>query len=123
MPLSTLANGLFSSGFVVVGAYTLIIVAKLSLLRVIVMIMSLTCRGISVSCVMISFFIAKPSPASLLSPSGLPFQREREYSKSLRLPYSENLVSHRAAMSMLFLGSWQRNYFVKKQKQFNVCRS
>ena len=88
------------------GAYTLIIVAKLSLLRgsLIVMILSLTGRGISVSFVTISFLIAKPTPASLLSPSGLPLQK-KEYSKSLKLRDSENLVSHRAAMSMLYLAS------------------
>ena len=57
-----------------------------------------------VSFVMISFLIAKPTPASLLSPSGLPLQK-KEYSKSSRLPDSENLVSHRAAMSMLYLAS------------------
>ena len=68
------------------------------------MILSLTGRGISVSFVTISFLIAKPTPASLLSPSGLPLQK-KEYSKSLRLPDSENLVSHRAAMSMLYLAS------------------
>ena len=92
------------SGSVIVGAYTLIIVAKLSLLRdsLIVMILSLIDRGISVSFVTISFLIAKPTPASLISPSGLPLQK-KEYSKSLRLP--ENLVSHRAAMSMLYLAS------------------
>ena len=97
---------LFSSGFVIVGAYTLIIVAKLSLLRgsLIVMILSLTGRDISVSFVTISFLIPKPTPASLLSPSGVPLQK-KEYSKSLRLPDSENLVSHRAAMSMLYLAS------------------
>ena len=61
--------------------------------------MPLTGRGISVRFVTISFLIAKPTPASLLSPSGLPLQK-KEYSKSLRLPDSENLVSHRAAMSM-----------------------
>ena len=65
------------------------------------MILSLSGRGISVSFVMISFLIAKPTPASLLSPSGLPLQK-KEYSKSLRLPDYENLVSHRAAMSMLY---------------------
>ena len=68
------------------------------------MILSLTGRGISVSFVMIAFLIAKPTPASLLSPSGLPLQK-KEYSKSLRLPDYENLVSHRAAMSMLYLAS------------------
>ena len=68
------------------------------------MILSLTGRGISVSFVMISFLIAKPTPASLLSPSGLPLQK-KEYSKSSRLPDSDNLVSHRAAMSMLYLAS------------------
>ena len=89
----------------VVGAYMLIIVAKLSLLRgcLIVMILSLTGRGIFARFVTISFLIAKPTPASLLSPLGLPLQK-KEYSKSLRLPDSENLVSHRAAMSMLI---WQ----------------
>ena len=94
------------SGFVIVGAYTLIIVAKLSLLRgsLIVMILSLTGRGISVSFVTISFLITKPTPASLLSPSGLPLKK-KEYSKSLRLPDSENLVSHRAAMSILYLAN------------------
>ena len=83
----------------------LIIVAKLSLLRgcLIVMILSLTGRGIFARFVTISFLIAKPTPASLLSPLGLPLQK-KEYSKSLRLPDSENLVSHRAAMSMLI---WQ----------------
>ena len=65
------------------------------------MILSLTGRGISVSFVVISFLIAKPTPASLLPPSGLPLQK-KQYSKSLRLPDSENLVSHRAAMSMLY---------------------
>ena len=68
------------------------------------MILSLTDRGISVSFVTISFLIAKPTPASLLAPSGLPL-RKKEYSKSLRLPDSENIVSHRAAMSMLYLAS------------------
>ena len=82
MPLSTLASwlkaSLFSSGFVIVGAYTLIIVAKLSLLRgsLIIMILSLTGSCISVSFVTISFLIAKPTPASLLSPLGLPFQKK-----------------------------------------------
>ena len=86
---------MLSSGCVIVGAYTLIIVAKLSMLRgsLIVMILSLTGRGIYVIFMTISFLIAKPIPASLLSPSGLPFQK-KEYSKSLRLPDSENLVSH-----------------------------
>ena len=95
---------LFSSGFVIAGACTLIIVAKVSLLRgsLIVMILSLTGRGISVSFVTISFLIANPTPASRLSVSGLPLQK-KEYFKSLRLPDSENLVSHRAAMSMLCL--------------------
>ncbi|KAK2162911.1 hypothetical protein NP493_1490g00028 [Ridgeia piscesae] len=51
-----------------------------------------------------SFLIAKPTPAYLLSPSDLPLQK-KEYSKSLRLPDSENLVSHSAAMSMLYLAS------------------
>ena len=64
------------------------------------MIMLLTGRGISVSFVMISFLIAKPTPASLLSP--LPLQK-KDFSKSLRLSDFENLVSHRAAMSMLYL--------------------
>ena len=68
------------------------------------MILSLIGRGISVSFVMISFLIAKPTPASLLSPSGLPLQK-KEYSKSSRLQDSENFVSHRAAMSMLYLAS------------------
>ena len=68
------------------------------------MIISLTGCGISVSFVKISFLIAKATPASLLSPSGLPIQK-KEYSKSLRLPDSENHVSHRAAMSMLYLAS------------------
>ncbi|KAK2178806.1 hypothetical protein NP493_530g01147 [Ridgeia piscesae] len=68
------------------------------------MILSLTGRGISVSFVTISFLIAKPTPASLLSPSGLPLQK-KEYSMSLRLPDSENLVSYRATMSMLYLAS------------------
>ena len=68
------------------------------------MIMSLTSRDISVSFVKISFLIAKPTPASLLSPSGLPLQKKENY-KSLRLPDSENLVSHREAMSMLYLAS------------------
>ena len=67
------------------------------------MVLSLTGR-ISVSFVTISFLIAKPTPASLLSPSDLPLQR-KEYSKSLRLPESENLVSHRVAMSLLYLAS------------------
>ena len=84
----------------------MIIVAKLSLLRcsLIVMILSLSGRGISVSFATISFLIAKPTPASLLSPSGLPLQK-KEYSKSSRLPDSENLVSLTAAMSMLYLAS------------------
>ena len=68
------------------------------------MILSLTGRGISVSFVTISFLIAKPTPASLLSPLGLALQK-KEYSKSSRLPDSENLVSHRAAMSMSYLSS------------------
>ena len=51
----------------------------------------LTGRGISVSFVTISFL----TPASLLSSSGLPFQK-KEYSKSLRQPDSDNLVSHKA---------------------------
>ncbi|KAK2191784.1 hypothetical protein NP493_46g09049 [Ridgeia piscesae] len=68
------------------------------------MILSLTGRGISDSFVTISFLIAKPTPASLISPSGLPLQK-KGYSKSLRLLDSENLVSHRAAMSMFYLAS------------------
>ena len=68
------------------------------------MILSLTGRGISVSFVTISVLITKPTPASLLSPSGLPLQK-KEHSKSLRLPDSDNIVSHRAAMSMLYLAS------------------
>ena len=52
----------------------------------------------------ISFLIAKPTPAFLLSPSGLLIQK-KEYSKLLILPDSENLVSRRAAMSMLYLAS------------------
>ncbi|KAK2174408.1 hypothetical protein NP493_802g03048 [Ridgeia piscesae] len=68
------------------------------------MILSFTGRAISVSFVTISFLIAKPTPASLLSPSGLPLQK-KEYSNSLGLPDSDNLVSHRAAMSMLYLAS------------------
>ena len=68
------------------------------------MILSLTGCGISVSFVTISFLIAKPTLASLLSPSGFPLQKN-EYSKSLRQPDSENLVSHRAAMSMVYLAS------------------
>ena len=73
--------------------------------RLIVMILTLTGRGISVSFVTISFLIAKPTPPSLLSPSGLPLQK-KEYSKSSRLPDSENLVSLRAAMSMFYLASF-----------------
>ena len=69
------------------------------------MILSLTSCGIAVSFVTISFLIAKPTPASFLSPSDLPLQK-KEYSKSLRLPPdSDNLVSHREAMSMLYLAS------------------
>ncbi|KAK2187164.1 hypothetical protein NP493_173g03042 [Ridgeia piscesae] len=68
------------------------------------MILLLTGCGISVSFVTISFLIAKPTLASLLSPSGFPLQKN-EYSKSLRQPDSENLVSHRAAMSMVYLAS------------------
>ena len=68
------------------------------------MILSLTGCGISVSFVTISFLIAKPTSASLLSPSGLPLHK-KEYSKSLSLPDSENPVSLRAAMSMLYLAS------------------
>ena len=68
------------------------------------MVLSLTGSSISVSFVTISFLIAKPTAASLLSPSGLPLQK-KECPKSLRLPDSENLVSHRAAMSMLYLAS------------------
>ena len=68
------------------------------------MILLLTCRGISVSFVTISFLIAKPTPVSHLSLSGLPLQK-KEYSKSLRPTDSENLVSQRAAMSMLYLAS------------------
>ena len=68
------------------------------------MIMSLTGRGISVSFVTIYVLITKPTTASLLSPLGLPVQR-KEYSKSLRLPDTENIVSHKAAMSMLCLAS------------------
>ena len=52
------------------------------------MILLLTDRGISVSFVTTSPLIANPTPASLLSPSDLPLQKE-EYSKSLRLPDSE----------------------------------
>ena len=66
------------------------------------MILSLTGRGISISFVTISFLRAKPTPASLLSPLGLPLQK-KEYSKSLRLPDYENLVSHWA--SMLYLAN------------------
>ena len=69
------------------------------------MILSLTGRGNSVSFVTISFLIVKPTPAvSLLYNSGLPLQK-KEYSKSLRLPDSKSLLSHRAAMSMLYLAS------------------
>ena len=84
----------------------MIIVAKLSLLRgiFIVMILLLTGRGISVRILTISFLTAKPTPASFLCPSGLPLQK-KEYSNLLRLPDSENLVSHRAAMTMLYLAS------------------
>ncbi|KAK2168587.1 hypothetical protein NP493_1220g00076 [Ridgeia piscesae] len=64
------------------------------------MILLVTGCGISVSFVTISFLIAKPTPASLRFPLGLPLQK-KEYSKSLRLPDSENLV----AMSMLYLAS------------------
>ena len=73
------------------------IVAKLSLLRdsIIVMILTLTGRGISVSFVMIYLLIAKPTPP----PSGLPLQK-KEYSMSLKLPDSENLVSHMEELSM-----------------------
>ena len=68
------------------------------------MILSHTGRGISVSFVTISFLIAKPIPASLLSPLGRPLQK-KEYSKSLKIPDSGNLVSYRVAMSMLYLAS------------------
>ena len=68
------------------------------------MIISLVSRGISVCIVPISFLMAKPNPASFFSPSGLPLQK-KEYSKSLRLLHSGNLVSRRAAMSMLYLAS------------------
>ena len=68
------------------------------------MILSLTGRGISVSFVMMSFLIAKPTPTSHISPPGLPLLK-KEYSKTLRQPDSENLVSHRAAISMLYLAS------------------
>ena len=37
-------------------------------------------------------------------PSSLPLQK-KEYNKSLRQPDSENLVSHRAAMSVMYLAS------------------
>ena len=66
--------------------------------------MILSGRGISVSFITISFLISKPTPAVLLSPSGLPLQK-KEYSKTLRLSHPENLVSHRVAMSMLYLAS------------------
>ena len=68
------------------------------------LVLAFTGRGVSVSIVTISFLIAKPTPASLLSPSGLPLQK-KEYSKSSRLPDSVNRVSHRAAMLMLYLAS------------------
>ena len=68
------------------------------------MILSFTGRGISVSFGTISVLTAKPTPAPLVSPSGSPLQK-KEYSKSWRLPDSENRVSHRAAMSMWCLAS------------------
>ena len=68
------------------------------------MILSPTGRGISISLVTISFLKAKPTPASLISPLGLPLQK-KEYFKSLRLPDYENLVSYWAAMSMLYLAN------------------
>ena len=66
------------------------------------MTMSLTGRGISISFVTIYLLIVKHTPASLLSPSGLPLQK-KVCPKTLRLPDYENLVSHRVAMSMLYL--------------------
>ena len=66
--------------------------------------MSLTGRDVSVNFVTISCLTAKPSPASLLPLSGLPL-RKKDYSKWLRLPDSENLVSHRSAMSILYLAT------------------
>ena len=70
----------------------------------------------------ISFLIAKPTPASSLSPSGLPLQK-KEYSKSLRLSDSENLVSHRAAMSMLYLASSVATSAVRLSGQSAASRS
>ena len=93
MSVSTLASWLIDNCSEVVLAQSLIVT-----------ILSLTGRDISVSFVTISFLIAKPTPASLLSPSGLPLQK-KEYSKLLRLPGSENFISHRAAISMLYLAS------------------
>ena len=77
----------FFWGVVIVGAYTLIMVAKLSLLRgsLIVVILSLTGRDIYVSFVTISVLIAKPTQASLQD--------------------SENLVSHRATISIFYLAN------------------
>ena len=60
--------------------------------------------GISVSFVTICILRANPTPASLLSPSVLPLQK-KDYFKSLRLPDTEDLITHRAAMSMLYLAS------------------
>ena len=75
MPLSTLANwlykaSLFTSGFVIVGACTLVIVAKLSVLRgsLIVMILSLIGRDISIRFVTMSFFLFGSKAHSIRPP-------------------------------------------------------
>ena len=84
--------------------------------------LSLTGRGIFVSFVTISFLIAKLTPASLLSPSGFPLQK-KEYSTSLRLPDSENLVSYTAVMAMLYLASFIFTSAVRLSVQSAASRS
>ena len=59
------------------------------------------------------------TPASLLSPLGLPLQP----SKSLRLPDSENLVSHRAAMSMLYVARSIATSAVRVSRRSAASRS
>ena len=66
------------------------------------MILSLTGRGISVSFVRITFLIAKPILPYFSFGFATPEDRVFQV---IETTDSENLVSHRAAMSMLYLAS------------------
>ncbi|KAK2149436.1 hypothetical protein NP493_2991g00003 [Ridgeia piscesae] len=53
----------------------------------------------------ISLFVSLSIQIDLMIERKCHIMKKKEYSKSLRLPDTENLVSHRAAMSMLYLAS------------------